>query len=279
MHDTDATTITSRRSRSAEVALWRQTVDLVVDGRILLDVRIGRGNIRFRLVIVVIADEILHRAVREKLAELGAQLRRKRLIMRNDQRRLLNPLDHAGHGEGFARTGHAQKNLIASAPRCTPRASPSMACGWSPRAVKGAFEYEFPFELFFHDLRILIKISPRQWPFPRGAPRARASGGTPARPSPRRASGRRALPREHERAFLLRFAQPGQAPAAQAHIPRARSGRSRPRRAPRHSAWAAARGFPHCAHTSRHGSKPMAKAENCIRKYGRQRRAPAVRRR
>ena len=88
-------------------------VDLVVDRRVLLDERVGRGNVGLGLIIVVIADEIAHRAVREELAELAGQLRRQRLVVRDDQRRPLRRADDIGHGERLARSGHAQQHLIA----------------------------------------------------------------------------------------------------------------------------------------------------------------------
>ena len=58
-----------------------QPVDLLIDGRILLDVGVRMGNIGFRLVVIVVTDKILHRVVGEKFPELAAQLGRQRLIM------------------------------------------------------------------------------------------------------------------------------------------------------------------------------------------------------
>ncbi len=66
---------------------------------------------RFRLVIVVIADEIFHRVVRKELAELAVQLRRQRLVGGEHDRGSPQPGDHVGHGEGLARAGHAQQGL------------------------------------------------------------------------------------------------------------------------------------------------------------------------
>ena len=66
-----------------------QTVDVVVDGRVLLDVEVLGRDIGLRLVVVVIAHEVLDRVLREELLELVAELRGKRLIMRDHQRRAL----------------------------------------------------------------------------------------------------------------------------------------------------------------------------------------------
>ena len=63
-----------------------QLVEFVVDGRFLLDVNVARGNVGFRLVIVVIRDEVLDRIVREERLELVVELRRQGLVVRHDQR-------------------------------------------------------------------------------------------------------------------------------------------------------------------------------------------------
>ncbi len=49
-----------------------QPVDLVVDRRVLLDVGVGRGEVRLGLVVVVVGDEVLDPVLREELSELAA---------------------------------------------------------------------------------------------------------------------------------------------------------------------------------------------------------------
>ncbi len=66
-----------------------QPVDLLIDRGVLLDVNIALRNVGLGLVIVVIADEIMHRVVRKKLLELAIQLGGQRLIVREHQRRPL----------------------------------------------------------------------------------------------------------------------------------------------------------------------------------------------
>ena len=44
-----------------------QTVDFIIDGGILLNIGVGRGDIRLRLVIIVVGYEIFYRIIREKL--------------------------------------------------------------------------------------------------------------------------------------------------------------------------------------------------------------------
>ena len=85
-----------------------QALDLVVYGAVLFNKRIRMRNIRLGLIIVVVRNEVLHGVIREKLAKLRAQLRRKGLIVRQHERRAVQLFDNARHGEGLARAGHAE---------------------------------------------------------------------------------------------------------------------------------------------------------------------------
>src|ERR1017187_6858274 len=87
-------------------------VEFVIDGRFLLDVNVARGNVGFGLVIVVIRDKVLDRIVGEERLELVVELRRQRLVMRQDQRGAIQFLDDLGHGEGLARSGNSQQHLV-----------------------------------------------------------------------------------------------------------------------------------------------------------------------
>ena len=86
-------------------------IDLFVDERVLLDVRVGRGDVRLGLVVVVVADEVVDGVVREQVLEFPVQLVRQRLVVRHDQRRPLNLLDDVGHREGLAAAGDAEQHL------------------------------------------------------------------------------------------------------------------------------------------------------------------------
>ena len=88
-------------------------VDLLVDRRVLLDVGVGARHVGFGLVVVVIADEILHRVVGEEALELAIELRGQRLVRRQDDGGALRRLDHLGHGVGLARAGDAEQHLGA----------------------------------------------------------------------------------------------------------------------------------------------------------------------
>jgi hypothetical protein len=88
-------------------------VDLLVDGGFLLDIGIGARDVGFRLVVVVIGDEILDRVVGKERLELAVELGGERLVGRKDQGRALRRLDHLGHGVGFPGAGDAEQHLGA----------------------------------------------------------------------------------------------------------------------------------------------------------------------
>ena len=115
MHDTDATMITSSRSSKARVALCRMRSICSLMEEFLLDIGVGAGHIGLRLVIVVVADEILDRIVRKEALELAVELGRERLVGGEHERRTLGLLDHLGHGEGLSRAGDAEEDLRAVA--------------------------------------------------------------------------------------------------------------------------------------------------------------------
>ena len=105
-----------------------QPVDLVVSRRVLLDVRIGPGQVRLRLEVVVVADEVLDRVVREELAELLVELRGQRLVVRHHQRGPVDRFDQLGGGVGLAGAGRAQQHLVTHS-LVHAAHSPSMAVG------------------------------------------------------------------------------------------------------------------------------------------------------
>ena len=87
-------------------------VDLLVDGRVLLDVGVRGREIRLGLVVVVIGDEVLHRVPGEKLLELVVELGGQRLVVRDHKRGPLDLLDHVRHGEGLARARYPEQDLV-----------------------------------------------------------------------------------------------------------------------------------------------------------------------
>ncbi len=89
-----------------------QLVDFVIDGGIFLNIGIRRGNIGFRLIIVIIADKILYGVFREKLPEFRTKLGRQRFIVGQNQCGPVDLCDNVGHGECFSGTGYPQKGLL-----------------------------------------------------------------------------------------------------------------------------------------------------------------------
>ena len=87
-------------------------VDLVVDRRVLLDVRVGRGHVRLGLVVVVVADEVPHGVLREERAELVVELGGERLVRRDDEGRLVHVRDDVRHRERLAAARDAEQHLV-----------------------------------------------------------------------------------------------------------------------------------------------------------------------
>src|SRR5262249_61867634 len=93
-----------------------ETVDLVVDRRVLLYIRVGGGDVRLGLVVVVIGHEVLNPVLWKELPELARQLSRQALVGGEDQRRPLRPLDRPGDRERLPRPGDAEERLEPVAP-------------------------------------------------------------------------------------------------------------------------------------------------------------------
>ncbi len=92
-----------------------QPRDVVVLRGVLLDVEVGLRDVRLGLVVVVVRDEVLDGVRREELAELVAELRRQRLVVRDHERGLLDLLDDPGHRRRLAGAGRAEQRLVALA--------------------------------------------------------------------------------------------------------------------------------------------------------------------
>ena len=90
-----------------------QPGDVVVLRRVLLDVEVGLRDVRLGLVVVVVGDEVLDGVLGEELAELVAELRGERLVVRDHERRALDLLDHPGHRRRLAGPGRAEQRLTA----------------------------------------------------------------------------------------------------------------------------------------------------------------------
>ena len=62
-----------------------ETIEVVVDRGILLDIRVGARDVGLGLVVVVVAHEVLDRIVGEELAELAVELRGEGLVVGDDE--------------------------------------------------------------------------------------------------------------------------------------------------------------------------------------------------
>ena len=107
--DDDDVAPREERARRAEP----ETRDVVVLRGVLLDVEIGLRDVRLGLVVVVVGDEVLDGVLREELAELVAELRGERLVVRDHERRALELLHHPGHRRRLARARRAEERLAA----------------------------------------------------------------------------------------------------------------------------------------------------------------------
>ena len=88
-----------------------QTVDLLIDGAVLLNIGVSAWYIRLRLVVIVVTDEILHRVVRKKLLELCTKLRSQRFVVRQHQRGAVEVRNDVCHRKRFAAACHTQERL------------------------------------------------------------------------------------------------------------------------------------------------------------------------
>ena len=88
-----------------------QLINFIIDRGILFDIGIRTWYIRFGLIIIIIADEILHRIFGEELLQLVIKLCRKGFIVCNDQGWLLDFLNDICHGKGFAGARNPQQSL------------------------------------------------------------------------------------------------------------------------------------------------------------------------
>ena len=93
-----------------------QFLYLLVDGEVFFDIGIGGRKIGFRLVIIVIRDEILHGILREERLEFAVKLCRQRLVVAQDERGPLQLGDDIRNGECLPGTGDAKQGIVPAVP-------------------------------------------------------------------------------------------------------------------------------------------------------------------
>ena len=84
-----------------------QFINLVVDVYFLFDVQISGRNVTFRHVVVVVGNKKFHSVFGEKLTKFVAQLRRKRFVVANYQRRTVYVGNDVCHCKGFSAARYA----------------------------------------------------------------------------------------------------------------------------------------------------------------------------
>ena len=124
-----------------------EAVNLVVGGGVLGDIGVRVGNIGLRLVVVVVADEVLHGVVGKELLELRAELGRQGLVVGQHQGGPLDGLDDLGHGEGLSGAGDAQEDLLLQ-----PALDARRQGGDGLRLVAGGLVFGYDLKLWHEDL-------------------------------------------------------------------------------------------------------------------------------
>ncbi|SRN43661.1 Uncharacterised protein [Shigella flexneri] len=81
---------------------------MFVNRGIFLNEGVGTRYIGFRLIVVVVGDEILHRVFREELFHFAIQLGRQRFVGRKYHGWALKVSNDIGNGEGFPGASHAK---------------------------------------------------------------------------------------------------------------------------------------------------------------------------
>ena len=92
-----------------------QLVELVVDGGFFFDVGVARGDVRFGLVVIVIADEIFDGVIGEEGFELVEELGGEGFIVGEDDGGAIHLLDYLRDREGLAGAGDSKEDLVAVA--------------------------------------------------------------------------------------------------------------------------------------------------------------------
>ena len=89
----------------------------MIAARVFLDVDIALRDVRLRLVVVVVTHEVANGVVWKEFFHLFIELRRKRLVVTDEERGLTGARNDIRHREGLAGTGGAQQRLELFAAR------------------------------------------------------------------------------------------------------------------------------------------------------------------
>ena len=90
-----------------------ETLYILIDLRLFLYVCVANRHIRFRLIVVIVRNEVVHCALRKEFAILRGELSGKRLIMCDNERRLAPFCDNVRHCKSFTASRDAKERLVA----------------------------------------------------------------------------------------------------------------------------------------------------------------------
>jgi hypothetical protein len=93
-----------------------ETLDVLVDRGVLLDIDVGRRDVRLGLVVVVVRDEVLDRVAGQELPQLPVELGRQGLVVGQDQGGLAVVGDGVRQGHRLTRPRDAEQRLVLLAP-------------------------------------------------------------------------------------------------------------------------------------------------------------------
>ena len=94
-----------RRCREAEL------IDLVVSGSVLCYIGVGRWDVCFWLVVIIIGDKLFYCVLREEFLHLAVKLRCQCFIVRKYQGWFVEPGDDIRHREGLTGAGDTKQSL------------------------------------------------------------------------------------------------------------------------------------------------------------------------
>ena len=90
-------------------------VNLLVNRRIFLNIRVGLQNIRLRLIIIIVTDKVFNGIMGKKIFKLPKELGCQGFVRGNHKGRSLNLCNDIGYREGLAGTGNSEEHLMAEA--------------------------------------------------------------------------------------------------------------------------------------------------------------------
>ncbi len=88
-------------------------VYMVIDVGIFLDIGICLWDVGLGLVVVIVTDEVFDGVMGEKVFQFAKQLCSQGLVGGNDQGGFLSTCYDVSHGEGLARPGDTEQDLVS----------------------------------------------------------------------------------------------------------------------------------------------------------------------